>query len=127
MTWDKLDLNITNRNAVPDRQETIKRQDTTPKVVPIVEDTPQETDSEKPVEGYAIEKTSQEPVTKPEGKKDDDDDINTSVDPNARITLLPSIAINKTTNEITNAMEQAVNRAMTEKLQSSSNDSYIKA
>ena len=59
--------------------------------------------------------------------QEEDDDLDTSVDPNARITILPSIAINNTTNEITNAMEQAVSRAGAELLGKSSDDSYLKA
>lgn len=126
MGLDKLDLNITNRDVTYQEQEPVKQQDTTPKVVPVVQEKESEkADSDKPVEGYYIEKTSQEPDKKPE--KEDDDDIDTSVDPNARITILPSIAINNTTNEITNAMQQAVNRAGAELYGKTSDDSYLKA
>ena len=125
MAWDKLDYNITNREVLHPEQEHVKKQDAKPKVVPVVNENPsQPADLEQPVEGYYIEKTPQELEKKPDDK---DNDIDTGVYPNARISILPSIAINNTTNEITNAMENAVNRAATELFEKSSNNSYIKA
>ena len=122
-------LRIEN-NIVNDKSEQLVKtpvqQEQKQDVIPVGQKEETKTDSEKPVEGYYIEKTSQEPASKPDNK-DDDDDIDTNVDPNARINILPSIAINKTTNEITSVMEQAVNRAMTETFLSSSDDSYFKA
>ena len=124
MVWDKLESNITNG----DEQEPVKKQGTTPIVVPVVEESaPQQTASEKPVEEYYIEKTSQEPDTKPDNNKDDNDDIDTSIDPNARISISPSIAICKNTDEITNTMAQAVNSVVANINNNSSDESFYKA
>ena len=131
MVWDKLDLNTTQKNILAQEQkkESAEKQEIPPTVVPIVEEnTQQTTDVEKPVEGYYMEKTNQEPQkTNINDNGNSDDDIDTSVNPDARITILPSIAINNTTNEITNLMEQAVNRAGAQIFEQSSNDSFYKA
>lgn len=127
MELDRLDSNITNMNVVLQEQNPVKKQDTPPETVPIVTENKQEnSDLDKPIKGYTIEKTTQEPVTKPNDTKEDDD-INTSVDPNARISILPSIAINKNTEEITSSMDQAVNRIVAGICNNASEDSYYKA
>lgn len=78
------------------------------------------TDTEKPVEGYYIEKTGQ-------AAENDEDKLNTSINPDARITINPSIAICKETDEIDNAMQHAVNRAVAKAFHDSCADSYYKA
>lgn len=74
MVWDKLDLNVTNRNITVQGagQESVKKQDAKPQVVPVVnENSSQAVDLEQPVEGCYIEKTPQEPEKKPDDKDDD--------------------------------------------------------
>ena len=88
---------------------------------------PAETEEQNNVDTVEISGQEDNQETVKNSNQEDDDDIDTSVDPNARITILPSIAINNTTNEITNVMEQAVNRAGAELYGKLSDDSYLKA
>ena len=126
MGLDRLDSNITNRDVVLQEQNPVKKQDTTSKTVPIVTENKQEnSDLDKPIKGYTIEKTTKKPDENPDDNNEDD--INTGVDPNARISILPSIAINKNTEEITSSMDQAVNRIVAGICNNASEDSYYKA
>ena len=115
----RIENNIVNDSSkssvtAPVQQGQVRR------VVPVGQVKETETDAEKPVEGYYIEKTAQTP-------EEDDDGLDTSVNPTARITVNPSIAIYKETSEITNAMEQTVNRAVSNTFQDSGGDGYFKA
>ena len=88
-------------------------------VVPVGQKTEDgNTDIEAPVEGYYIEKTKQSP-------DGDDDKPDTSVDPDARITINPSIAIYKETDEINNTKKQAVYRAVAKTFDVSGSDAYL--
>ena len=89
-------------------------------IIPVGQTAETKTNTDTPVEGYSIEKTEQTP-------ENDDDKLDTSVDPNARITINPSIAIYKETDDISNAMQQAVNRAVANAFKDSGQDSYFKA
>ena len=115
----KIENNIVNDNTetpvkTPVRQE--QKQD----VIPVGQTGETKTDAETPVEGYYIEKTGQPP-------EDDDDKLDTSVNPDARITLNPSIAIYKETDEISNAIKQTVDRAVANTFNDSGADGYFKA
>ena len=66
-------------------------------------------------------------MKKTEQTPDDDDKLDTSIDPDARITVNPSIAIYKETDDISNAMQQAVNRAVANIFHDSGQDGYLKA
>lgn len=129
MVLNRLDSVNSYSNAVVQKQEkeNIQPQTTTVKADVKVKNT----DLDAPVEGYYVEQTSQEPI-KAQGEEqnnqeDDDDDIDMNVDPDEKITILPSIAINKTATELTNTMEQAVNRAVADILSSTSDASFYRA
>ena len=89
-------------------------------IIPVGQTEETKTGKDGAVEGYYIKKTGQTP-------KDDDDKLDTSIDLDARITLNPSIAIFKETDEISNSMQQAVNRAVADVFQDSGQESYFKA
>lgn len=119
----KLALRIEN-NIVNDKSEQLVKatvpQEHKQDVIPVTQTAETKTDIDTPVEGYYVEKTEQTP-------DDDDDKLDTSINPDARITLNPSIAIYKETDDISNAMQQAVNRAVANVFQDSGQDSYFKA
>ena len=99
-------------------------------VVPVGQKTEDNnTDIETPVQGYYIEKTEPTPDDDDDNDNDNDDDDNldTGINPDARITISPSIAIYKETNELTAAMEQTVYRAVANAFQVSGSDGYFKA
>ena len=83
--------------------------------LPVVEETKEtkQTDTDKPIEGYYVEKTSEvKDDNENENDNDDDDDIDTNVHPDERIQLkYPSIALNTVSNKLTTALDQAVDRA----------------
>lgn len=109
---------VTNNSEPP--VNAIVQQEQKQDNVPIGQKEENKTDTEKPVEGYYIEKTGQ-------AAENDEDKLDTSVNPDARITINPSIAICKETDEIDNAMQQAVNRAVANAFHDSGADSYYKA
>ena len=118
----KIKNNTVNNNSespvkTPVRQE--QKQD----VIPVGQTEEKNADVEKPVEGYYIDKSMQAI----EDEDDDDDDFDTSINPDARITINPSIAIYKETDEISNAMDRVVDRAVSNTFQDSGADSYYKA
>ena len=100
--------------------KTIVQQEQKQDVIPVGQTEKAKTDTEAPVEGYYIEKTGQTP-------QDDDDKLDTSINPDARITINPSIAIYKETDEISDAMKQTVDRAVANIFHDSGADSYFKA
>lgn len=100
--------------------KTIVQQEQKQDVIPVGQTEKAKTDTEAPVEGYYIEKTGQTP-------QNDDDKLDTSINPDARITINPSIAIYKETDEISDAMKQTVDRAVANIFHDSGADSYFKA
>lgn len=116
----RIENNIVNNNSeLPVNQS--NQQEKAQAVITVGQIEENKSVSETPVEGYYIEKSKQT------SDEEDDDKLDTSVNPDARITICPSIAIYKETNEITDAMEQAVNRAVSGTYNSSKEDAYYKA
>lgn len=100
----KIENNIVNDKSELPVKESVK-QEQKQDIIPVGQMKEAKTDTESQVEGYYIEKKEQMP-------DDDDDKLDTSVNPDTRITINPSIAIYKETDEISNTMQQAVNRAV---------------
>ena len=125
---NKLALRIENNTVIDNSEPPVKppvQQEQKQEVVPVGQKEETKTDSETPVEGYYIEKNAMTPA---ENEEDEEEDkLDTNVNPNARITINPSIAIYKETNEITDAMEQTVNRAVSTLFHSSKEAAYYKA
>ena len=115
----RIENNIVNDNSKQPVKEPVQQEEKQV-IVAVGQKEKSQTDIEKPVEGYYIQKTVQTP-------ENDDDKLDTSVNPDDRITVNPSIAIYKETNEISNAMEQAVNRAVSNTFNSYGENAYYKA
>lgn len=68
-------------------------------------------DGTAPVEGYYINKSTVQQDDVDDDDDDDDEPIDTGVNPDKRITISPSIALNNASNQLSNALDAAVDRA----------------
>ncbi|MBO6271259.1 hypothetical protein J6O48_00615 [bacterium] len=102
------EISVNSTDPVVKQQTTAQTKAEKPEeeVVVIETDEKKENDLTSPVEGYHIEKTDVQP-----DDDDEDDAIDTNVNPEQRITLNPSIALNNASNQLTDALDQAVDRA----------------
>ena len=122
----RIEDNIVNNNSkMPEKKKNIDKQAET--TIPIVQKEEKTADKDKPVEGFYIEKTSVPASSKQQHDPQDDEDFDTSIDPEARISINPSIALYNGTNALTDAMEQTVNRAVSEIFNDSGEAAYYKA
>ena len=106
------DVNQNIGNVVAKSQANVNNEADVEVFSSAVDETKQD-NTQLPVEGYYIEKTTDDDTTENEtvDENDADDDFDRNINPEERISISPSIALNQVSNELTSALEQAVDKS----------------
>lgn len=103
------DISVNSANNVLKPQTKVQNNvDNTEEEIVVIPQEEKEDDLTSPVDGYHIDKTTVQPD---DDDDEEDDTIDTGVDPDQRIKMSPSVALNNASNQLTNALDAAVDRA----------------